>query len=241
MLATSPSWRLFRTLLSRTFVWPWAVPALANAALVLAVAGLIRLSLNGRRVLAALLLSYWFYLVFHLIFQETLTVRYALPIVIPLAGLIVVGLAMLGVRVAATVTAVFVLASMAIAQPRLRAYSEEGDPFFRGFQKMVAASSNQAPAPLLRMHHQVWWAVQRVMEWYQPYWDVGPPHPGNREWLRLVHDWKGGATRPVWYLTDVRRTDIAMFDPRSRVFRGRYAIDPHVRALITPGVASRLD
>jgi hypothetical protein len=32
-----------------------------------------------------------------------------------------------------------------------------------------------------------------------------------------------------------------MFDPRSRMFRGRYEIDPPVRALITPGTASRLD
>ncbi len=242
MLATTPTWRLLRSTLVRTFVWPWAVPAVANAVLLVAVAGLVRLGLRGRRVLATLLLSFCFYLVFHLMFQETLTVRYALPIMIPVAGLTVVGLSMLGVRTAATLTAALIVGSVVITQPRLEAYSAKGDPFFRGFRQMLDALPGQAEAPALRMHHQVWWAIQRVMEWYHPYWDVGPqPHPGDREWLGLVRAWQNGSTRSVWYLTDVRRSDVALFDPRSRRFHGRFEIDPPVRALITPGVASRLD
>ena len=43
MLATSPTWRLLRASLSRTFVGPWQAAALANVVLLLAIVGTVRL------------------------------------------------------------------------------------------------------------------------------------------------------------------------------------------------------
>ena len=239
LLATTPTWRLFRTALSRTFVGPWAVPVLANTMLVMFIVGVLRLAVRGRRVLAALLLACWPYLVFHVTFQETLTLRYALPVVVPVAGLAVVALSIFRARVATAAVAVLVTANLLIAQPSLQAYSRDGDPFFRGFQDMQHALAAAPEPPVLRMQHQVWWAVQRVIEWYHPYWDVGPqPHPGEREWLGVVQYWMSGATAPVWFLTDVSRTDVALFDHRTRIFKGRYEPAPDVRKLM---LGSRLD
>jgi hypothetical protein len=71
------------------------------------------------------------------------------------------------------------------------------------------------------------------MEWYRPVWDVGSqPFPGDREWLAAVADWKAGSTRPVWFLTDLTRTDMAVFDPRSRTLGGRYELQPRLREVI---------
>jgi hypothetical protein len=40
--------------------------------------------------------------------------------------------------------------------------------------------------------------------------------PPRREWLELVRHWQGGATGPVWFLADPRRTDLALIDPQAR-------------------------
>ena len=216
-------------------MWPWAVPALANWCSALAVIGLVRLAASGRSVFAALLLAYWPYLVFHATFQETLTLRYALPVVVPVAGLAVIALTWLRERVAAVAAGALVAASLVVAQPRLEAYAGDGSPVFRAFQDMMAAlpAAGAANAPVLRMQHQVWWGVQRVMDWYRPSWDIGPqPHPGSREWLALVRRWLDGDTRPVWFLTDVTRTDVALFDRAEPDARRTLRPRPDVRALM---------
>ena len=241
MLATSPTWRLTRTILVRTFVWPWTDP-LAYVLIAAALVGLIagqrakeeghRADGKGQRSL--LLLCFVPYLLFHMAFQESITVRYALPFVIPVAGLAAIGLARLRARlVTAAVVALVSAWSLVIAEPRLTAYSREGAAVFRGFQDMVQALPVKGDRPTLYMHHQVWWGVQRQLDWFRPVWDMGPqPFPGSREWLALVGEWRGGSTRPAWFLTDVSRTDIALFDWRSRTLRGHYALGQDVRTLM---------
>ena len=87
--------------------------------------------------------------------------------------------------------------------------------------------------PLLRTHHQVWHVVKRTMDWYRPYWDVGPqPFPSDREWQRLVRHWVSGGTEPVWLLGDLSRNDVRLFDWRTTRLRGRYELDSAVRELM---------
>jgi hypothetical protein len=233
MLATTPTWRLFKIALYRTFIWPWVAPALAYVVLLLSAAGAVVLIRRGPRLLAAVLLGYWPYLLFHLTYQETLTLRYALPLVVPVAGLAAVGGTIVRTRYAAIPIAAVAAASLWLAQPRLDAYARQPSGLFHAFQDMQRALPAMAEPPVLRMHHQVWWGIQRELDWYHPYWDVGPqPHPGQREWLAIVNHWQSGLTRPVWFLTDITRTDIAAFDARNRTRRGQYELPAEVRRLM---------
>ena len=87
--------------------------------------------------------------------------------------------------------------------------------------------------PLVRMHHQVWWGVRRLAEWYKPVWDIKlPPHPGEREWLDVVDRIREQPTRPVWFLSDLTRNDVRLIDPRGRELGGQFAIDPEIRRLV---------
>jgi len=242
MLATTPTWALFRAALAHTFIEPWQAIALANVVLLLAMIGVVRLAWRGRRILAAVCLVFWPYLIFHLTFHETVTLRYALPLVIPLAGLAVIGLSMLGARAAIVGGTAAAVWSLVVVQPRLLAYANDGAPIFRAFQDMQAALPSTSPPPVLRMHHQVYWGIQRVADWYRPYWNVGPfAHPGSREWLGVVEHFASGDDRPVWFLSDVTRNDLSQFDRRARRLAGHYVLPPEIRQLVGGARLDSLD
>jgi len=239
MLARIPSWHLFQLALRRTFVDPWPVKWLANGMLGLSVLGLLRLAWSGRRVLAAILLCFWAYLVFHLVFQETVTLRYSLPLVIPVCALAVVAIAAVHRYAATLLVAALAAACLIIAQPPLQAYAADGAPVFRAFQEMLKTLPGMPSQPLLKMHHQVYWGILRALVWYQPLWNVGPQvHPGKREWLSVVQHFESGSNQPVWFLSDINRTDLSLFDPRSRVLKGKFVEPPSLRAYI---MGTRLD
>lgn len=242
MLATSPTWQLLRQSLSRTFLQPWQGAALANVVMLLAVIGTLRLASRGRRVLAAISLVFWPYLVFHLTFHETATLRYALPLVVPIAGLAVIGLSMAGTRVAVIGGTAAAVWSLIVIQPRLLAYATEGAPIFRAFQDMQRALPNASPRPDLHMHHQVYWGIQRVADWYRPYWNPGTmTHPGSREWLGVIDHFVRGDDRPVWFLGDVTRNDMRLVDFRSRRLGGHYVLPAEIRQLVGGARLDSLD
>lgn len=233
MLYTNPSWRLFTTSMHWTFVEPWQAKVLAQVVLLLTLVGGARLVWRERSQFVLVLLAFVPYLVFHLLFQETLTMRYGLPMVVPVAGLAAVGLSVLGTRAVIIGATAVTVASLVIVQPRLVEYADRGAPVFRVFQDMQRALPAQSQAPLLRMHHQVWWGVRRAIEWYRPVWDVGlQPHPGDREWLAVVLRWTTGQTRPVWFLSERTRNDLVQFDHRARTVAGRYELPLRIRALV---------
>jgi hypothetical protein len=242
MLATSPTWRLLRTSLARTFVQPWQAVALANAVIALGAIGIVRLLARGRRILAIVSLVFWPYLVFHLTFHETVTLRYALPLVVPVAGLAVVGLSIAGARLATIATVAAVVWSVIVVEPRLGTYATDGAPVFRAFQDMRSARATAPRPPVLRMHHQVYWGIRRVADWYRPVWDVGPiVHPGSREWLAVVDEFAKGDPRPVWFLSDVTRTDLQQFDARARRLSGHYVLPADLRDLVGGARLDSLD
>jgi hypothetical protein len=233
LLATTPTAALFKVSLRRTFAEPWLLTGLANAILVFALLGVARLARGDRPALWMLLLLFVPYLLFHLAFHETATLRYGLPLVVPVAALVVAGFRWLGTRVAVAFASAAAVIAVGYVQPRLEAYSAGGWPVVRAFQDMVGARPASGQAPVVRMHHQVWHGVRRVIEWYRPVWDIGPqPFPGDREWLSAVRDWNAGSTRPVWFLTDLKRTDMVLFDPRARTLGGRYELPERLRALV---------
>lgn len=242
MLATDPTRSLLRSALSRTFVEPWQAAALGRVVIALALVGIIRLAWRGRRILAAIALVFWPYLVFHLTFHETLTLRYALPLVVPVAGLAVIALSLAGTRAAVIGGTAAAVWSLIVVQPRLLAYANDGAPVFRAFQDMQRALPSTTPPPVLRMHHQVYWGIRRVADWYRPVWDVGPlTHPGSREWLAVVGQFARGDPRDVWFLGEVTRNDLALFDPRARRLGGQYVLPDTIRQLVGGARLDSLD
>ena len=95
--STRPVWRLAMNLL-QTFVLPWGPLPLAVVVLTLAALGIVVLLRRDRRGLVLLAGAAAPYAIFHLVWQENVTTRYALPIVPPIALLAAIGLRGLGSR-----------------------------------------------------------------------------------------------------------------------------------------------
>src|SRR5204863_9381769 len=77
------------------FIAPWITWTVAIVALASAAIGLARLARRNRPAIVALAAAFGPYLLFDLLFQETFTGRYALPLVVPIAYLAVAGLRLL--------------------------------------------------------------------------------------------------------------------------------------------------
>jgi hypothetical protein len=193
-----------------TFIWPWrelwvGVPVVAAAAV-----GAARMAWRQPSRLALLILCFGPYAVFHLLFHETATMRYALPIVPAVALLAIYALAGLGRMPAAAVAGVLVFVSLVRTVPAVQAYGRDGSPAFRAF---AALATDRGGASVLAMHA----AMRRVEEWSSadPSARVLRAAHGH-EWLGLVDLWRQEPDTTVRFLADPRRTDLVLFDPQAR-------------------------
>ena len=211
MLSLNPTPRLAAFALLRTLVYPWDSVLLGGVVVGLSAVGAIGLLLRERRTLMAILLLALPYLVFHLLFHDTTFVRYALPLVPPIAFLAVAGLELVARRAAFTVAGALALASVTIAVPTLAAYASEPSPTVRALAAMEQATVTTR-AGALGMHQ----TFRRPLEAEEV--SVAPQlaSPPRREWLELTKYWREGHTAPLWFLADPRRSDLALIDPRSR-------------------------
>jgi hypothetical protein len=234
MLAAHPSMNLATRALEATFLIPWQGPVLGGLVLMLGIVGGVRLLRTDRWPIIPLLLGFVPYLIFHVAFHETAEIRYALPVLVPMAGFAILGLATLGRRAVAIGGAAIAAAGGLFGHVALAEYAAEPSPVFRAFQDMqrtLPAHPNERP--VLQMHHQVWWGVRRAADWYRPYWDLGPqPFPGDHEWLTLVDWWRQGHPGAAFLLADLKRNDVQVFDARSRTLIGRYAREPVAERLL---------
>ncbi len=217
MLYLNPTPRLAAFALMRTFVWPWDSVPLASVVLVVAALGAVVLLARERRTALAVAAITLPYLAFHLAFQDTVFSRYALPLVLPVAFLAAVAFDAAG-RVGAAAAVALAAWSLSIAVPQQLAYTAQGSPTARLFDR-VAADVAAGAAPTLAMHQ----ALQRPLEAETR--EVGPrlPSPPRREWLELARHWRTGAAGAVWFLADPRRTDLALIDPQARLAREDFA------------------
>jgi hypothetical protein len=211
MLYTNPSPRTLAFALLRTFVYPWDSTPLAVLVLVLAAAGLVQLLWRDRRALAAVIAMAGPYLVFHLAFQDTAFIRYALPIV-PVVGFLAIrGVMLFSERPVAFVAAMISIGAVAISTPALNAYRAEAAPAVRALEAMKAETRVSKPGALA-MHQ----TFVRPLEAEEVGITPQLPSPPRLEWLELVKYWKEGHAGPVWFLADPMRSDLALIDPASR-------------------------
>jgi hypothetical protein len=213
MLWTMRSARVLVFALRYTLLDVWG-PLPVGILVLLAVASGV-VAVMWRSVPAALVAGVlWMpYFVFHLLFQETVTVRYALPVVPLLAWLAAVGLSLLPRPVLAGAVVAFVATSVTQTTAALTSYHTDGSPIARA----MAAMEREPTRQLVAAHH----VFARAFD-ADPGLGVPLTARRGREWLDAAARWRLEGRGPRWLLAVPYRTDIAVFDPVSRRVRGEY-------------------
>jgi len=202
-----------------SFLWPWGHPIAGAAVLFVAVIGAIRALWTMPRAVVLLCVGYVPYAVFHLLFQETITVRYALPLVVPVGYLVICALDW-GTGTAASIgTVALALWSLFLAVPATFAYGHQSSPAFRALIEAAHRGPSQ-PDRIVGMHA----VARRAADWLQSFGSsvdgftpaqmLKAPH--GQEWLRLVAQWRAEPSTSIAFVADPRRTDLALIDPASR-------------------------
>jgi hypothetical protein len=164
---------------------------------------------------ATLLVGFAPYAVFHLLFHETMTTRYALPLVVPIALLAVYALAGMGRVALHAGCAALVAWSLVVTLPAARAYGTRPGPPVRALQDALAA----AQGGVVAMHA----VMLRTEQWYHDNASgrvLRRLH--GRELPALVDLWRREPETPVRFIANPRRSDLAMLDPQSRELTASY-------------------
>ena len=221
MLWTHPTPRAAAAAILQTFVRPWDSPILAGVMLALAGAGAIVLLMRSPRVLAILAVAFGPYALFHLLFQETHTIRYALPLV-PLIGyLAAVVLAEADARAAGIATVALAGACFACVVPATAAYARTPSPIFAMLSEMRMLQERGA-RPVVGMHRRVFTESRRARLYAGNVPGRVLPVPRDYEWLEMTRAWRDGHDGEAWFVADPRRTDLALIDAdhaRTRPYR----------------------
>lgn len=229
MLATSPGLAQLLARLGPTFIDPWHVSWLGYPMAAAALTGAVSLLRRDRWSLAVLAAGFLPYVVFHLLFQDVDTIRYALPVVVPMAGLAIVAMSALPPRVFVVCASAIASASLVVGHDALSRFSADVPPTFRAFRDARDRARTTGDRPLVVVHD----GMRRVADWFRPEWPEVPVfEPHERVWLRVVDHFRSGRTDRAWFLADSRRSDIALFDPRGRVVTADYLRDPGLRRLV---------
>ena len=213
MLWTTRTPRVAANALMYTFLWPWGGMVVGGIVVVAALIGALRLARTDRQVLMWLAIAFGPYAAFHLLFHETATVRYALPLVVPVAFLVATAFDWAGRRPGRILSGVLVAILLMTSAGAVRAYGSDEAPAFRAMRE-VSASFGSEPVGM----HAVF---RRTAEWSPPSSTVLRASHG-REWLTLVERWRTEPNKAVAFVSDPRRTDLALFDPRARELKGSY-------------------
>ncbi|CAN5839881.1 hypothetical protein BH24ACI5_BH24ACI5_12390 [soil metagenome] len=198
--------------LRHTFLTPWASVPLAIVVLAAAAAGFADVARHRRLMVIAAILTAP-YAVFHLLFHETLTVRYALPLVPMIAWLAVRGVDRLASRaVPAVATAVMVWGLVLVVPAGVR-FGSSPAPIFRAIEDLSAARLQTDV--VAASHRPLFTESRRARTWLEEDPTTWLPAPRDFEWLELTRAWRSHAAEAVWFFADPRRTDLALIDARA--------------------------
>jgi hypothetical protein len=221
MLWTHPTPRDAMAAILQTFVRPWDSAILAGVLLVFAAAGAAVLLVRSPRALVILALVFGPYAVFHLLFQETHTIRYALPLVPLLAYLTAVVLTETDVRAGGIAAVALAGVSLVLVVPAVRAYGRTPSPTFELLSEMRMLQARGA-RPVVGMHRRVFTESRRARVYDGDVPGTVLPTPRDYEWLEVTRAWREGHDGETWFVADPRRTDLALIDQahaRTRPYR----------------------
>jgi hypothetical protein len=213
MLWTQPTLRELAAAVYYACVAPWAAWPMASALIVLAAIGAVHMCRNARPALATLAVAFVPYLVFDLLFQETVTTRYALPLVVPVAYLAVQGASIFGTPIAVALIVPLAMYDAHVGGTSVAAYAGQPAPAFRMLEDMHRTAGPGGP-PVMAMDRREALDLRRPIQWIgerMPHVAARLPSPPNHEWLEVVKYWNGDSRRlerPLWYVADPLRTDI---------------------------------
>jgi len=216
MLWTTRTPRQLLVALNAALIAPWAGPWIAAMVFVLAVVGALRLSRSNRPALTTLVVAFGPYAVFDLLFQESVTTRYALPLIVPMAFLAISGLSVAGSWPAIGAAIALAAFDAHVGGTSVASYASEPAPAFRLLAEMRAASTTTDEA-ILAMHRREDLDLRRPIVWTGPEIPrfagrlTAPP---KHEWLEVVKYWNAGGRHPVWFVADPLRVDLALIDRR---------------------------
>jgi hypothetical protein len=211
MLWTTPTPRALVDDLYYGFVAPWAVWPVAAAVLAFATIGLAVLMRRRPRSLTIAAVAFVPYIAFDLIFQEFVTVRYALPIVLPIAWLATAGIGALPAPAAILVTGAIVMFDAHVGGRSIAALSRQPAPAFRALDDMRRAAEASPHAAVLAPDRRQSLDLRRPLRWLggdAPRLERQLAAPPQHEWLEAVRYWDGGGRAPVWFVLDPRRAAI---------------------------------
>jgi hypothetical protein len=209
MLWTTPTLRTLVDAMYYALVAPWAI---WPAALVVLGASLLGFLVAWRREptrLVTLAIAFGPYLVFDVLFQETFTSRYALPLVIPTAFLAVRGLRTLPAAGATVAVAALLMWNAHVGGRSVAALGREPAPAFRLLADMRAATGEGVP--VLAPDRRQSFDLRRPLVWLNddaPRFARQLPAPPQHEWLEAVKYWNAGGRAPVWFVVDPRRAAV---------------------------------
>src|SRR5262245_16959309 len=213
MLWTTPTARQLARSFYFAFIAPWAAWQVAVVVLIAASAGGFLLARRAPRALGVLAIAFGPYLLLDLLFQETVTTRYALPLVPPTAYLAVRGLMAVGVTPALVIAGCLAAFNAHIGGTSVAAYSRQKAPVFRMLDDMEHAAAQTSGPLTLAMDRREQFDLRRPMTWVgdrMPRIEERLPAPPQREWLELVKHWNGSNQQlgTTWFIADPLRTDI---------------------------------
>ncbi len=193
------------------FVAPWATWTVAAIGLTCASLGALRMFRRRRRALMILTVAFAPYLAFDLLFQETFTSRYALPLVIPVAYLAVDGLRLLPWDMGLAVAVAVAMFDARVGGTSIAAYARAKAPVFRMLDDMRRVASQASVPPVLAMDRRESSDIRGPRKFLgdaMPAVAASLPAPPQHEWLEAVKYWNGGGRAPVWFVVDPRRASI---------------------------------
>ena len=209
MLWANPTPRRVAMALADSFLRPWSSNAVAAIVLALAAIGFLVEALGRRRALLFVTVAFGPYALFHLLLQETSHVRYALPLLPPVAWLASRALVQAG-RVGSGFAFAIVAACLIDAVPTGVVYARQRHPAFRVIADM-AREADVAPPGAVFSHYALYRSLQAAASPRLPV--VAPVR--NKEWIGPLDYFRRGGRATAWFLADPRRTDLDLFDRRS--------------------------
>lgn len=226
MLWNFPTARVALSALQHTFISPWASIPLAVVVLIAAIAGAAVL-LHERRTGLVLLAAALPYAVFHLLFHETVTVRYALPLVPFVAWVAVRGIDRFAGRAMPTLIGGVILWALAVSVPAGFQYGRTETPIFTAISDLDAAR-RESPV-IAASHRRLFTESRRARMWLKEQPASWLRAPRDYEWLELTRAWRAGEARSAWFFADPLRTDLALIDGRNaQVVRYEWPFDDRV-------------
>src|SRR5262249_6336349 len=151
--------------------------------------GVVVLARRNRRALTYIGVAFGPYLVFDLLFQETFTGRYALPLVVPMAYLAASALQRLPVQSGLAVAVVVAMFDAHVSGTSIAAFAREKARAFRLIDDMRSAAPAAPQPPVLALDRRNSFDFRRPIVWTggaMPQIARQLPVPPQHEWLEAV-------------------------------------------------------